>query len=77
MEKSVRNILIGAFVTTLGAFIGAWIQLNSRIAILEVKVSNDHAQILKTDQDIEQMKEMLYQIQAGVQHLNDIKENKK
>ena len=77
MEKSVRNIFIGALITIVSAFVGAWIQLNSRIAILEVKVSSDHAQILKTDQDIEQMKEMLYQIQAGVQHLNDIKENKK
>lgn len=63
-------------MTVLVAFFGAWIQLNSRIAVLEVQVSNDHQAIQRTDQSIDQMKVMLHEIQVGVQHLQDVKKDK-
>lgn len=77
MDKTLRNTLIaiiGSIVIALG---GAWIQLNSRIAVLEVQVQNDHQQIAETKNSIDEMKNMLQNIQVGVQHLNDVKEDKK
>lgn len=76
MDKTLRNTFVASVITIIIAFVGAWIQLNSRIAVLEVQVSNDHASILKTNQDIELMKDMLHDIKIGVQHLQDVKKDK-
>ena len=41
MDKGIRNTLLGVLGTVIIAFVGAWVQLNSRISILEVQVNND------------------------------------
>ncbi len=76
MDKTLRNTFITITVTIVIAFISAWIQLNSRIAVLEVQVNSNQAAIMKTNQDIVEIKDMLYDIRIGVQHLNDTKEDK-
>lgn len=80
MDKTLRNTFIGSIVTILVAFIGAWIQLNSRIAVLEVQVKNDHETFQQSqrhnEENIKEIKTLLTQIQVGVQHLNDVKADK-
>lgn len=53
MDRTLRNTLIGAFITVLVAFVGAWIQLNSHISILEVQVQNDHNLFMDNGHDME------------------------
>ena len=59
MDNSLRNAFIGAIVTIAVAFIGAWIQLNSRIAVLEVQVANDHATLQETASNMKEVKTIL------------------
>lgn len=81
MDKTLRNTFIGILATIVITFLGAWIQLNSRIAVLEVQVQNDreilqHSQAENTE-SIKEMKMMLHDIRIGIQHLQDVKEDKK
>lgn len=39
MDRGIRNTLLGVLGTVVVAFVGAWVQLNSRISILEVQVN--------------------------------------
>lgn len=51
MDKTLRNTLIGMTGSAFIAIAGAWVQLNSRISILEVQVNNDH-QLFIDSQDL-------------------------
>lgn len=81
MDKSLRNTLISVIASIMLVFIGAWIQLNSRISVLEVQVNSDHELFQtnrdKSDKDMEDVKSMLSDIQVTVTHLQDIKQDKK
>lgn len=80
MDKGIRNIFIATLATVVVTFIGAWIQLNSRIAVLEVQVKNDRENCIRyqveNEQNSKEIKVMLQQIQIGVQHLQDVKADK-
>lgn len=69
MEKTLRNTLIGAFVTVFIAFVGAWIQLNGRISVLEVQVQNDHNLFMDNGHDMKEMKDKITDIQIKVTEL--------
>lgn len=69
MDRTLRNTLIGAFITVLVAFIGAWIQLNSRISILEVQVQNDHNLFMDNGHDMKELKDKITDIQIKVTEL--------
>ena len=69
MERTLRNTLIGAFITVLVAFVGAWIQLNSRISILEVQVQNDHNLFMDNGHDMKELKDKVTDIQIKVTEL--------
>lgn len=81
MDKSLRNILITIVATVIIAFIGAWIQINSRISILEVQVQNDHQSFSdnqnKSDKTMKELMNKINDIQIKVTQLSDLKENKK
>ena len=81
MDKSLRNILITILATVIIAFIGAWIQINSRISILEVQVQNDHQSFSdnqnKSDKTMKELMNKINDIQIKVTQLSDLKENKK
>jgi uncharacterized membrane protein YqgA involved in biofilm formation len=81
MDKSLRNILITTLATVIIAFIGAWIQINSRISILEVQVQNDHQSFSdnqnKSDKAMKELMNKINDIQIKVTQLSDLKENKK
>jgi uncharacterized membrane protein YqgA involved in biofilm formation len=81
MDKSLRNILVSILATVIIAFIGAWIQINSRISILEVQVQDDHQafsdQQAKSDKSMKELMDKVNDIQIKVTQLSDIKENKK
>lgn len=80
MDISLRNTLISVIVTILLVFIGAWIQLNSRISVLEIQVKSDHELFQtnsdKSDKDMEDVKSMLSDIKVSITHLQDIKQDK-
>ena len=80
MDKSLRNTLISVIASIILVFVGAWIQLNSRISVLEVQVKSDHelfqSNIDKSDKDMEDVKSMLSDIKVTVIHLQDIKQDK-
>lgn len=80
MEKGLRNTFIGIIATLVITFVGAWIQINSRIAILETQVDNDHQLFMdknsNAQEDMKQINEKLDEINIKVTHLNDIKEDR-
>lgn len=68
---------MGVLGTVIIAFVGAWVQLNSRISILEVQVNNDHLLYnennRKAQEDMKEIKDKLDEINVKVTHLNDVK----
>ena len=75
-DNSLRNVLIGVFVTIIVAFSGAWMSLNKRIDVMEVQVRNDHDMIVKWNEDIEEVKTSLSDIRGRVIQLQDLKADK-
>lgn len=77
MDKGIRNTLLGILGTIIIAFVGAWVQLNSRISILEVQVNNDHLLYNENNQkaqdNMKEIKAKLDEINVKVTHLNDVK----
>lgn len=70
MNSGLRNTLVGAFVTIVVTFIGAWIQVNNRISVLEVQMDNYmHAQ-QKNNEDMNKMLDKVNDIQNKVTRLN-------
>ena len=76
MDKTLRNALIGIIGSALIAIAGAWVQLNSRISILEVQVDNDHRLFIGSQDDMKEINAKLDEINIKVTHLNDIKEDR-
>ena len=70
LDKNLRNILYGTFATIIVAFVGAWIQINSRIAVLEVQVRSDHDLFMRNsdraDSDMKVLKDKVTDIQVKV-----------
>lgn len=63
MSNSIKNTLIGVFLTVAIAFFGAWVQINSRISMLEVQVNDDHIMFQRqTDKYETNMKELMNKI---------------
>lgn len=58
-------------------FVGAWVQLNARISVLEVQANNDHQLFTnntnRTQDDMKEIKDKLEEINVKVTHLNDVK----
>ncbi len=76
MDKTLRNTLIGMTGSAFIAIAGAWVQLNSRISILEVQVNNDHQLFIDSQDDMKEIKSKLDEINVKVTHLNDVKEDR-
>ncbi len=63
MNNSIKNTLIGVFLTVAIAFFGAWVQINSRISMLEVQVNDDHVMFQRqTDKYETNMKELMNKV---------------
>lgn len=77
MDKGIRNTLIGIIGSVVMVFVGAWVQLNARISVLEVQVNNDHQLFTnntnRTQDDMKEIKDKLEEINVKVTHLNDVK----
>lgn len=73
MDKGIRNAMIGVIGSIIIAVAGSWVQLNQRISILEVQVTNDHQLFIGSQEDMKEIKSMLGEINIKVSHLNDIK----
>lgn len=73
MSKALISTFIGILATVAITFVGAWIQLNSRISILEVQVENFQRSQQKNDENIKEVKAILLDIQLKVNHLQDTK----
>ena len=70
MDKTLRNTFIGALFTVAITFLGAWIQINNRIAVLEVQVDNYVKAQTKSDADMEKMMDKITDIQNKVTKLD-------
>ncbi len=70
MDKTLRNTFIGALVTVAIAFLGAWVQINSRIAVLEVQMDGYVKAQSKSDEETAKMMEKLIDIQNKVTKLD-------
>jgi hypothetical protein len=81
MERGMRNTLLSVMAMIIIAFIGAWIQINSRIAVVEVQVQNDHDLFLtnqqKAEKDMSVLMDKVNDIQLKVTRLSDTKADKK
>jgi Tfp pilus assembly protein PilO len=81
MDRGMRNTILSILATALIVIAGAWVQINSRISVLEVQVQSDHELYQtnrdKADKDMEQVKTMLSQIQISIARLQDMKQDKK
>ncbi len=70
MDKTLRNTFIGALITVAIAFLGAWIQINNRIAVLEVQMDGYVKAQVKADQEKDKIMEKLIDIQNKVTKLD-------
>ena len=70
MDKTLRNTFIGSLFTVAIAFLGAWIQINNRIAVLEVQVDNYVKAQTKNDAHMDKMMEKIIDIQNKVTKLD-------
>lgn len=80
MENGIRAIIItvlSAVVIGMGA---GWIQINSRISVVEVQVQRDHDMFVanqrKSTEDMEILIDKLNDIQIKVTQLGDLKADK-
>lgn len=70
MNNGLRNTLIGGLITVVLTFVGAWIQVNNRISVLEVQMDTYVKAQQKTDTDMDKMMDKLTDIQNKVTRLN-------
>lgn len=72
-DRVSRNTLLAVGVSIALAFGAAWVQINSRISMLEVKVQSDHNLYMdssrRADNDMKELKEKLTDIQVKVTEL--------
>lgn len=80
MDNGLKNIIFGVIATAIISFIGAWVQINSRISVLAVQVENDHNVFTdnrdKSEKDMKELMNKVNDIQIKVTQLNDLKQNK-
>lgn len=63
--KGINTTLISIFCAIALAFAGAWVQINSRISVLEIEVQNDHSAFAKNSEKMDGL----------IESVNEIKEN--
>lgn len=80
MDKGLRNTLISILGVVLVGFVGAWIQINSRISVVEIQVQNDHGMFIvnqdKASKDMAVLMQKINDIQIKVTQLGDLKADK-
>jgi hypothetical protein len=80
MDKGLRNTLISILGVVLVGFAGAWIQINSRISVVEIQVQNDHDMFIvnqdKASKDMAVLMQKINDIQIKVTQLGDLKADK-
>lgn len=80
MDNGLRNVIFGVMATTIISFIGAWVQINSRISVLAVQEEDDHNVFIdnkdKSEKDMKELMNKVNDIQIKVTQLNDLKQNK-
>ena len=69
-DNTLRNTLIGIIATTVIAFFAAWVQLNSRISVLEVQVKDDHALFTSNQTAMNELMDKVNDIQNKVTKLS-------
>jgi hypothetical protein len=81
MDKNFKNILYSAFGVIIAGFVGGWIQINSRISVVEVQVKNDHDLFVsrqkEASSDMKELIQKVNDIQIKVTRLQDNKADKK
>lgn len=70
MNNGLRNTIVGALITIVVTFVGAWIQVNNRIAVLEVQMDTYVKTQQKNEADMDKMLDKLNDIQSKVTKLN-------
>ena len=55
MEKSARTIIVTVLSGLILGMGAGWIQINSRIAVLEVQVKSDHSTYIETSNKMDEM----------------------
>lgn len=70
MNNGLRNTIVGALITIVVTFVGAWIQVNNRIAVLEVQMDTYVQMQQKNEADMDKMLDKLNDIQSKVTKLN-------
>lgn len=80
IDKGLRNTLISILGVVLVGFVGAWIQINSRISVVEIQVQNDHDMFIvnqdKASKDMAVLMQKINDIQIKVTQLGDLKADK-
>jgi len=61
-----KNTLIGIIATIALALFGSWIQLNSRIAVLEVQVQNDRSVYNQNSLKMDEIKTSVSEIDQNI-----------
>lgn len=81
MDRGIRNTILSILATALIVIAGAWVQINSRISVLEVQVQNDHDMFItnqqKAEKDMCLLIDKINDIQLKVTCLSDTKADKK
>ena len=80
MDRGLRNTILSILATALIVIAGAWVQINSRISVLEVQVQNDHDMFIvnqeKASKDMQVLMNKINDIQIKVTQLSDLKQDK-
>lgn len=80
MDRGIRNTILSILATALIVIAGAWVQINSRISVLEVQVQNDHDMFIvnqeKASKDMQVLMNKINDIQIKVTQLSDLKQDK-
>jgi Tfp pilus assembly protein PilO len=81
VDRGIRNTILSILATALIVITGAWVQINSRISVLEVQVQNDHYLFVtnqqKAEKDMCLLIDKINDIQLKVTRLSDTKADKK
>ena len=81
VDRGIRNTILSILATALIVIAGAWVQINSRISVLEVQVQNDHDLFVtnqqKAEKDMCLLIDKINDIQLKVTRLSDTKADKK
>lgn len=70
MNNGLRNTLVGGLITIAMAFVGGWIQVNNRIAVLEVQMDTYVKNQQKNESDLDKIMDKITDIQAKVTRLD-------